>query len=105
MYCNACGKAIVDDARYCAYCGTVVGHPLPPKKLFRSRAHRSIAGVCSGFAQYLDLDITLVRIIWALVVVFSGIFPGVLVYVLAWIIVPEEPVLVPVNSGQPVTNP
>jgi phage shock protein C len=105
MYCNACGKAIADDARYCAYCGTVVGHPLPPRRLLRPRANRAIAGVCAGMGHYLDLDVTLVRLLWALVVLFSGIFPGVLVYVLAWIIIPEEPQWLPVPSGQPVTNP
>ena len=41
MYCNACGKAISDDARYCAYCGTVVGHPPAPKRLIRPRANRT----------------------------------------------------------------
>jgi len=49
--------------------------------------------------------VTLVRLIWVLVVIFSGIFPGILVYVLAWIIIPEEPAWVPVSSGQVVTHP
>jgi phage shock protein C len=105
MYCNACGKAIADDARYCAYCGCVVGHPPTAKRLTRPRANRTIAGVCAGMGPYLDLDVSLVRLTWVLVVIFSGIFPGILVYVLAWIIIPEEPAWVPVSSGQPITNP
>ncbi len=64
MYCNACGKTIAEDGRYCSYCGNVVGIPPTPKKLMRSRADRKIAGVCSGLAQYLDLDTSLVRILW-----------------------------------------
>jgi predicted nucleic acid-binding Zn ribbon protein len=48
MYCNACGKAIAEDGRFCSYCGNVVGIP-SPKKLMRS-AERKIAGVCAGLA-------------------------------------------------------
>jgi len=105
MYCNACGKAIAEDARFCAYCGTVLGQPPAPKKLMRSRADRKIAGVCAGMGHYLDLDVTLVRLVWVLVTILAGIFPGVVVYVLAWIVVPEEPAAIPVAAaGQLVTN-
>lgn len=105
MYCNACGKAIAEDARFCAYCGTVLGQPPGPKKLMRSRSDRKIAGVCAGMGHYLDLDVTLVRLVWVLVTILAGIFPGVVVYVLAWIVVPEEPAAIRVAAaGQPVTN-
>ncbi|MFY9561922.1 MAG: PspC domain-containing protein [Terriglobales bacterium] len=106
MYCNACGKAIAEDARFCTYCGTVVGHPPAPRKLIRSRADRKIAGVCAGLGHYLDLDVTLVRLVLVLVTLMGGILPGVVVYILAWIVIPEEPELRPVvAAGQPVTNP
>jgi phage shock protein C len=105
MYCNACGKAIADDARFCAYCSTVVGNPPVPKKLIRSRSDRKIAGVCAGMGRYLDLDATLVRLVWVLVTLMGGVLPGVVVYVLAWIVVPEEPEMRPVAARQPVTNP
>jgi len=104
MYCNACGKSIADDARFCAYCGTVVGTRYVPRKLVRSRSDRRIAGVCSGLGDYLGLDSIVVRLLWVFVTFVSGIVPGILVYVLAWIIVPEEPAahtIVP--STQPVT--
>jgi phage shock protein C len=105
MYCNACGKAIAEDARFCAYCGTVLGQPPAPKKLMRSRAYRKIAGVCAGMGHYLDLDVTLVRLVWVLVTILAGIFPGVVVYVLAWIVIPEEPAAIPfAAAGQTVTN-
>jgi phage shock protein C len=104
MYCNACGKAIADDARFCAYCGTVLGLPPAPKKLIRSRTDRKIAGFCAGLGYYLDLDVTLVRLVWALVTLMAGVFPGVVVYVLAWIIVPEEPTGIVIATGQAVTN-
>ena len=100
MYCNACGKAIAEDGRFCSSCGNVVGIPPTPKKLMRSRADRKIAGVCSGLAQYLDLDISLVRILWFFIAFVSGVFPGFIAYVLAWIIIPEEPELRPVVAAQ-----
>ena len=106
MYCNACGKAIAEDARYCAYCGTVLGHWPAPKKLMRPRAGRTVAGVCAGVAHYLDLDVSLVRVVWALITFLSGIFPGVVVYALAWVIVPEEPWALPAGpQGHVAANP
>jgi phage shock protein C len=105
MYCNACGKTIAEDGRYCSHCGNVVGIPPSPKKLMRPRADRKIAGVCAGLAQYLDLDISLVRILWFFIALVSGIFPGIIAYVLGWIIIPEEPLLLQVAaSQQPVTS-
>ena len=105
MYCNACGKTISEDGRYCSYCGNVVGTQPTPKKLMRSRTDRKIAGVCAGLAQYLDLDTSLVRILWFFVGIVSGIFPGIIAYILAWIIIPEEPLRLPVAaSQQPVTS-
>jgi len=106
MYCNACGKAIAEDARFCAYCGTVLGHRPAPKRLMRPRAGRKIAGVCAGMAHYLDLDVTLVRLIWVLITLLSGVFPGVIVYAVGWVLMPEEQLALPVApGGQPVTNP
>ena len=76
MYCNACGKNIAEDGRFCCYCGNVVGIPPTPKKLMRSRSDRKIAGVCAGLAHYLELDVSLVRILWFFITLACGIFPG-----------------------------
>ena len=89
MYCNYCGKVIQDDANVCAYCGTRVAAAAGRKKLMRSRRDRKIAGVCAGFAEYFDLDITIVRVVWLLVAIFGG--GGIIAYIIAWIVVPEEP--------------
>jgi phage shock protein C len=105
MCCNACGKSIADDGRFCSYCGNVVGTPPTPKKLMRSRADRKIAGVCAGLAEYLELDVSLVRILWFFITLACGIFPGVVAYVLGWIIIPEEPLLLrAAQSQQPITT-
>jgi len=105
MYCNACGKVIAEDGYFCSHCGNVVGIRTAPKKLMRSRADRKIGGVCAGLAHYLDLDVSLVRILWFFITLACGIFPGVVAYALAWIIIPEEPLLLPVAaSQQPITS-
>ncbi len=93
MYCNYCGKVIQDDANVCAYCGKTVVGVAARKTLLRSRADRKIAGVCLGFAEYFDLDITLVRVLWVLAVIFA-IPLGILGYIVSWIIIPEEPLYV-----------
>lgn len=60
----------------------------PP--LRRSRSNRMIAGVVGGLADYFGLDSKLARIVYVLVSVFSAAFPGILVYVLLWILIPQE---------------
>ena len=58
-------------------------------KLTRSRSDRMLAGVCGGLAQFFGLDASLVRIVYAILTIFTA-FAGVPVYILMWIIIPEE---------------
>jgi len=60
------------------------------KKLMRSRKNKMIAGVCGGIAEYFNMDPTLVRIIYVLVSIFSIAFPGILVYIILWLVIPES---------------
>ena len=59
------------------------------KKLFRSRKNRMIAGVCGGIGEYLEIDPTVIRLIWVLLV-FLSFGAAILAYIVAWIIVPEK---------------
>lgn len=59
------------------------------KRLYRSRANRVFAGICGGLGEYFDIDPSVIRLLWLLVVVFTGFFPGVLAYVIAIFVIPE----------------
>ncbi len=61
------------------------------RKLYRSRTNRSLAGVCGGLAEYFEVDVTLVRLVFVVAVFFAGVSP--LLYVLLWLVIPEEPLL------------
>lgn len=58
------------------------------KKLYRSATNRSIAGVCGGLAEYFNVDTTLVRLAFVLFALAGG--PGVLLYIILWVVMPEE---------------
>lgn len=59
------------------------------KKLYRSQSNRKVAGVCGGIGEYLNLDPTVIRLIWVLLVFFAG--TGLLAYLIAALIIPENP--------------
>lgn len=59
-------------------------------RLHRSIRDRVVAGVCGGLAEWLGWDVTLVRILYVLISLFSAAFPGLIVYIILWVIMPEE---------------
>jgi phage shock protein C len=71
----------------------------------RPRANRKIAGVCAGLAEYFDLDVTLVRVLWLVITFFSALVFGTVGYIVAWIVMPEEPEYVPAPQGEQVVHP
>jgi phage shock protein PspC (stress-responsive transcriptional regulator) len=58
------------------------------KKLYRSKKDRILGGVCGGIAEYAKIDSTLIRLAFAISVLFGGF--GILAYLIAWIIIPEQ---------------
>ena len=106
MFCAHCGNKIEPTSRFCPACGATIAANGPfttgttyPRtaQLTRSRNNRMIAGVCAGFAQHYGWDLNLVRILTALCIVFSG-GAGAIAYIIAWVIIPEEPYALPVKS-------
>jgi phage shock protein C len=59
------------------------------KPLRRSRTNRMIAGVVGGLADYWSIDATLARVIFVIVSILSAAFPGTIVYLLLWLVIPE----------------
>ena len=59
------------------------------KKLLRTRDGRLVAGVCSGIGDYLGVDANVIRLIFALITVFTAGL-GILLYLVAWVVLPEE---------------
>ena len=100
MICPNCQKEIADNSNFCYSCGARLGAaasgPAPTvtpaytaKRLMRSSTDKKIAGVCGGLAEYFDLDPTLVRVLWLLLLFFAG--TGFLAYVILWLVLPTAP--------------
>lgn len=65
------------------------GSKSEPARLYRDTRHRFIAGICAGLADYLNVDVTVVRLVALLTVLFVGVGP--LVYIIMWIFIPRKP--------------
>lgn len=95
MYCVRCGTELPETASYCMQCGAATDRvrAVPAEPLLRSATDRKIAGICGGLAKYLAMDPTVVRVLWLLLT--FGLPPaGILGYIAAWILVPQEPLAV-----------
>lgn len=99
FYCSRCGTGLPVGARFCSSCGTVVAAPpAQTGPLVRPLLGRQIAGVCIGLARTYGWDVSLVRVLAVLGLLFSGGVVGV-AYVAAWIGIPEE------QPGSPAAYP
>ncbi len=62
----------------------------PTRPLARSSKHRLIAGVCGGIAEWLGWDPTVVRFLYVLISIFSVAFPGLIAYIILWVVMPDS---------------
>ena len=75
------------------------------RKLYRDEYHRKIAGVCAGLAEYFNIDVAIVRVIFVLALIFHG--GGLLIYIIFWIVLPKKPLFIDptVDYRVPPQNP
>jgi phage shock protein C len=57
-------------------------------KLYRSNRDKMVAGVCGGLAEYFNVDSSLIRLLWVLLIIFGG--SGLLLYIIGWVVIPER---------------
>jgi phage shock protein C len=88
LSCQRCSREVPAGANFCPVCGGRVSGP--PRRLRRRRADEKLAGVCSGLAEYFDLDPTLVRVVYLVASFFTGILPGLVLYLILAIVVPTD---------------
>lgn len=90
MFCTKCGNESTAMAVYCAQCGKQLRFEqgLRTRRLERDMANRKVAGVCAGLANYLEVDVTLIRIALLTAAIAGGF--GIVGYIIAWIAMPKS---------------
>ncbi len=75
------------------------------RKLYRDEYHKKIAGVCAGLAEYFNIDVAIVRVVFVLALIFHG--GGGLIYIIFWIVLPKKPFVIDptVDYRVPPQNP
>jgi len=108
VFCRNCGTSMSNEARFCSACGAQINFGNPPlytvqTRLIRPRAGRMVAGVCQGLANNYAWDVAWVRVITVLLAVFGG-GAGIIAYVVFWVVMPEEPLLLPSGTYVPPSS-
>jgi phage shock protein C len=105
MFCTKCGTELREQDKFCFNCAAATGRgvpiPRPIEALSRPMHEAKIAGVCAGFARYLGVDVTLVRVLWVVLTLFPLPCFGLVSYIVAWIVMPKDPVSVAVTHAYP----
>jgi phage shock protein C len=110
MFCTRCGNELREQDKFCPSCGVATARAdsgpaawnQPEQRLSRPMNEAKIAGVCAGFARYFGLDVVLVRVLWVVITVFPLPCFGLVSYIVAWIVMPKDPVTSVVRV--PATN-
>jgi phage shock protein C len=107
MFCTKCGIELREQDKFCCECGTFAGRGalvLRADRLSRPVTDTKIAGVCAGFARYFGADVTLVRIVWLVLCVWPMPLFGVISYIVAWIVMPKDPLALPAANMHPANG-
>jgi len=114
MFCTNCGSQTGSSDKFCRECGhaTNLGREAnrqsafgssAPRRLYRLTSNKRIGGVCSGLAQYFEVDATLVRLLVVAATLCSGGL-GLLAYIAAWIVMPRDTEITPFRSSAASTQ-
>jgi phage shock protein C len=111
MICTNCSSEVQDGARFCSACGVrlvpaygTVHEAATREGLVRRRQGRAIAGVCAGFARRYGWDVTVVRLVLVLTALV-GCGTPFLAYLIAWVVMPNEPFVFPMTPAAPTVTP
>jgi phage shock protein C len=110
MFCTRCGVEMDERVNYCSACGAATHNAAAQRawpgsaggtqwRLTRPADGKKIAGVCAGVARYFGWDVSVVRVIWALMA-FWPPFVGVLAYIVCWVVMPKDPLLLMAPSAE-----
>jgi phage shock protein C len=86
--CHRCQREVQAGARFCPACGARVTGA--PRHLRRRRDIEKLAGVCAGLAEYFDVDPTLMRVVYLVATFFTGVLPGIVLYVILALVIPTD---------------
>ena len=108
MFCHKCGQALTAGANFCSSCGAPANPNLytasPFNTMYRPRGLRMIAGVCAAIHLRYNWDLTILRVLTVVLAVI--LFPLTeIAYLVAWLVIPEEVLPVPVGVYAPNQNP
>jgi phage shock protein PspC (stress-responsive transcriptional regulator) len=99
MTCGRCTRDNEADSAYCRHCGaSLPSGSTRSRRLARLPADGTFAGVCAGIADYFEVDVTIVRLLWVILsIVPGGIIGGIVAYGAAWLLMPES--IAPAEAG------
>ncbi|MFI5143471.1 MAG: PspC domain-containing protein [Thermoanaerobaculales bacterium] len=86
--CRRCLRDLPPDVCFCPVCGARADGE--PRKLHRRRDHEKLAGVCAGLADYFDMDPTVMRVLYVVATFFTGVLPGLMLYIILAFVIPAE---------------